>query len=186
MNSRVAPSTDGAFPAFKIIRSPRAAQSVAATFDAFIESLDPWETDLLRHSYLNVDPYSVCLYTPAISSSERWIRPENGPSILRVDLKRQGERVAERMGPTRGGRVHLYRAEVCGILAFLRFLIRISHFTQMHEPWHGILATDCQSVLDTLFGHDAEEPTADTGVNLDNNQVILDVLCPKWDILIQI
>jgi len=56
----------------------------------------------------------------------------------------------------------------------------------MHDPWQGILATDSQSVLDTLFGHDAEEPTADTGVNLDNNQVILDVLCPKWDILIQI
>ena len=41
-------------------------------------------------------------------------------------------------------------------------------------------------MLNTLFGQDADEPTADKGVNLDNYQVILDFLCPEWDILIEI
>ena len=47
----------------------------------------------------------------------------------------RGERVSEGMGPARGRQVHSYRAEACSILAFLRFLIMIGNFTQMHKPW---------------------------------------------------
>jgi hypothetical protein len=98
----------------------------------------------------------------------------------------RGERVAEGMGPARGRRVHSYRAEACGILSFLRFLIRISNFTQMHDQWQGVLATDSQSVLDTLFGRDSEQPNNETSAQLDRDQVELDPLCPEWDVLIEI
>ena len=98
----------------------------------------------------------------------------------------RGERVAEGMGPARGRIVHSYRAEACGILLFLRFLIRISNFTQMHDQWQGVLATDSQSVLDTLFGRDSEQPNNETSAQLDRDQVELDPLCPEWDVLIEI
>ena len=90
------------------------------------------------------------------------------------------------MGPTRGRRVHSYRADACGILSFLRFLIRISHFTQMHDQWHGVLATDSQSVLDTLFGRDSDNPHHDHSMQRGRAPVELDPMCPEWDVLIEI
>jgi hypothetical protein len=98
----------------------------------------------------------------------------------------RGERVAEGMGPARGRIVHSYRAEACGILLFLRFLIRISNFTQMHDQWQGVLATDSQSVLDTLFGRNSEQTNNKTSAQLERDQVELDPLCPEWDVLIEI
>lgn len=90
------------------------------------------------------------------------------------------------MGPARGRRGHSYRAEACGLLSFLRFLVlRIADFTQMHEQWRGILATESQSVLDKLFGRDQEDNNEDAPVDLDNQCVVLDPLCPEWDVLIR-
>jgi hypothetical protein len=90
------------------------------------------------------------------------------------------------MGPVRGMTVHSYRAEASGVLAFLRFLIHIARFTQMHDTWRGVLATDSQSLLDTLFGRDHREQENTGPVDLDQNRVVLDVMCPEWDILIEI
>ena len=56
----------------------------------------------------------------------------------------------------------------------------------MHEQWQGTLATDSQSVLDTLFGRDCEDRNDGTPLNLDGNRVVLDALCPEWDVLIEI
>ncbi|KAI2495162.1 hypothetical protein MHU86_19347 [Fragilaria crotonensis] len=56
----------------------------------------------------------------------------------------------------------------------------------MHETWHGILATDSQSVLDTLFGQDRDDSNENEPLDLDNQCVVLDPLCPEWDILIEI
>jgi hypothetical protein len=64
------------------------------------------------------------------------------------------------MGPARGFRPTPFRAEGVGLLALLRFLIRIvAEYTMMHEPWQGIFATDSKSLLDTLFG--TEDPNTD-------------------------
>jgi hypothetical protein len=56
----------------------------------------------------------------------------------------------------------------------------------MHDQWQGILATDSQSVLDTLFGRDRIDREDGSPLHLDHNQVVLDALCPEWDILIEI
>jgi hypothetical protein len=117
----------------------------AATFDAFVDTLEPWKRDLLSHLTLELDPRAV-IYGSVLSTgnaSYRWILSTQ-----------RGDRIAEGMGPARGCQVHSYRAKACGILSFLRFLIRIGNLTQIHEQWQGILATDSQSVLDTLFGRD--------------------------------
>jgi hypothetical protein len=50
----------------------------------------------------------------------------------------------------------------------------------------GILATDSQSVLKTLGGGDQKFLAADEPVRIDGTTVVLDVLCPEWDILIEI
>ena len=56
-----------------------------------------------------------------------------------------------------------------------------------HFPWIGIIATDCQTLLDTLNGVDELEQNYDTPLNIDGgNVVLLDVLIPDWDVLIEI
>jgi hypothetical protein len=56
----------------------------------------------------------------------------------------------------------------------------------MVDPWTGVLATDSQSVLKTLGGGDKKILAADEPVRIDGTAVVLDVLCPEWDILIEI
>ncbi|KAI2494585.1 hypothetical protein MHU86_19955 [Fragilaria crotonensis] len=175
-------------PTFSIVTPHTISQSATATFDAYIETLESWEIDLLRHLTLDIDPYSICLeahqHFRAVSDGS--VLSNGNASFGWILSNRRGERVAEGMGPARGRRVHSYRAEACGLLSFLRFLIRIANFTQMHETWHGILATDSQSVLDTLFGQDRDDSNENEPLDLDNQCVVLDPLCPEWDILIEI
>lgn len=92
------------------------------------------------------------------------------------------------MGPARGGgSVTSYRAEACGMLPNLRFfLIIIAKFTEMQLPyWHGVVATDSQSVLDTLFGHDelCRGKGRDKPINLSGSRIFLNFLSPDWDVL---
>ena len=70
----------------------------------------------------------------------------------------------------------------------LRFLIRMAEFTEMQLPWKGIVATDSQSLLDTLFGHDEirRDRERDEPVNLSGSKIILDCVAPDWDVLIEI
>ncbi|KAI2494417.1 hypothetical protein MHU86_20100 [Fragilaria crotonensis] len=96
------------------------------------------------------------------------------------------ERLAFGMGPARGRRPHSYRAEAYGLLSFLQFLIRIREFSGMHEPWVGVVATDSQSVLDTLQLGDSDPQEEELPVDLDNGEVVLDCLRPDWDVLIEI
>jgi hypothetical protein len=56
----------------------------------------------------------------------------------------------------------------------------------MHFPWIGIIATDSQSLLDTLNGVNELEQNDDTPINIDGGKVVLDVLIPDWDVLIEI
>lgn len=56
----------------------------------------------------------------------------------------------------------------------------------MSSRENGILATDSQSVLKTLGGGDKKFLASDEPVQIDGTNVVLDVLCPDWDILIEI
>ena len=59
---------------------------------------------------------------------------------------------------------------------------------ELQLQWRGIVATDSQSLLDTLFGRDelGREKDRDEPVNLSGSCIILDCLAPDWDILIEI
>jgi hypothetical protein len=56
----------------------------------------------------------------------------------------------------------------------------------MHFQWKEIIATDAQSVLDTLNGEDGDPVESEEPINLDGADVVLDVLCPEWYVLIEI
>jgi hypothetical protein len=104
--------------------------------------------------------------------------------VLSTDI---GERVATGIGPVRGPPPTSYHAEACAMLSFLRFMIRLAEYTGMIEPWTGSLVSDSESVLNTLHGKDMREKEIDAvHLILTKGPIILDVLCPDWDILIEI
>ena len=91
------------------------------------------------------------------------------------------------MGPASGSKPTSYRAKAYGMLSLLRFLIRIKEYTSMHFHWNGVIATDSQSLLDTLNAVDELEQQQDNlPTNLNGGRVVLDVLTPDWDVLIEI
>jgi exonuclease III len=172
----------------KSLRLPGTPTSATATFDLFIETLEPWETELLRHVTMSVDPFSLCLdLTPGFRAvSDGSVTLKQHGSFGWVVSSMEGVRLATGNGPVRGRRPHSYRAEAYGILSFLRFLLRIKEFTGMHEPWQGLLATDSLGVLDTLKLGDHDVQENDDPIDLDQGAVVLDCLRPDWDVLIEI
>jgi hypothetical protein len=59
-------------------------------------------------------------------------------------------------------------------------------FNGRTEPCNGILVCDSQRVLKTLEGGNQKFKVTDEPVRIDGTNVVLDVLCPDWDILIEI
>ncbi len=90
---------------------------------------------------------------------------------------RSGEQAVQGMGPVCGRSLHSYRAEATGILSVLRFLIRL-------REW--IVATDSESLLNTLSAGAVKKLRQDIPLDLDINKVILDIMIPEWDVLIEI
>jgi hypothetical protein len=158
--------------------------SPSATFDEYLQSLDPWEFDLLHHMELTADPYTVChdLSFGIRSVSNGSVKHEEQGAFGWVLSSDRGDRLAFGAGPVRGQRPTSFRAEGVGLLSLLRFLIRIAEYTMMHEPWTGIVATDSQSLLDTLFGSDCSPDNCQAYLNLPE----LQPLQAEWDVLVEI
>ena len=125
---------------------------VPATFCDFVHSLSPWEFDLLQHMDLTRDPFSTSVMLAhgvrAVSDGSVW---DNNQGAFGWTVSTDtGTRLAQGMGPARGAKVDSYRAEAYGMLATLVFLNRLAEYTTHMEPWFGILATDSQSLLETI------------------------------------
>ena len=148
-------------PSTAVLRVLSILPSATAAFDLFIATLEPWETKLLQHVNLLVDPFSLCLeLTPGFRAvSDGSVTTQLHGSIGWIVSSLSGNRLATGMGPARGRSPLSFRAEAYGLLSFLRFLLRIKEYRGMHNPWVGILATDGQSVLETLQlgNHDPQE-----------------------------
>ena len=126
----------------------------SSTFQEFVESLPEWEKELLRHTKLATDPYSVGVALEhglrAVSDGSEWFRTQGSFGwILASDL---GDRLATGMGPARSSKPNSYRSEGYGMLALLCFLRRLAEFIQLHDPWQGLIATDSKSLIDTIYG----------------------------------
>jgi hypothetical protein len=144
---------------------------------------------LLQHTELVVDPFTACLELQG-----NFVACSDGSSISRTDgsfgwiiSTIQGEQVASGMGPSRGSVMDSYCAECSGMLAVLRFLIRIAAYTDMVGQWCGTIGADSQSMLDTIFGQEkGSRPVLRTPISLSTQCSPLDPLIPEWDLLVEI
>lgn len=159
------------------------------SFLTFVTTLKPWERQYLQHVCLTVEPDRLCteglLTLRAVSDGS--VLPTGESSFGWVVSTVHGERMATGMGPVSGSQPNSYRAEACGMLSLLLFLSRIAEFTSTTGQWEGVIATDSESLLNTLSGTkrmrigDVEDPSEHNGTD-----VIIDPMAPQWDVLIEI
>ena len=159
------------------------------TFDAYVQTMKAWERELLQLVDLRMEPYEFCVELQPYfkAGCDGSVRPISQHSAFGWSIRAErGTTAAQGMGPAPGSKPTSNRAEAYGMLSIMRFFIRIAEYTDMHRSWRGTIGTDSQSLLDTLSGKDVDPQAEDTPVSLHGSKVVLDVLCPEWDILIEI
>ena len=162
------------------------------TFSQFVANLDDWETELLKHTCLFTDPRSIGVALDhgirAVSDGSEWYRTQGSFGWAMSDDA--GNRVATGTGPARSQTPYSYRSESYGMLALLCFLKRLAEFTEQWEPWHGTVATDSQSLIDTLYGKtppSMQDPYGTTHRDRTSLMtVVLDPLIAEWDVIVSI
>ena len=150
------------------------------SFDSYIRTLPPWETDILQHVTLDLDPayLSFDLQIYFYAGSDGSVKHNTNGSFGWIVANTEGHRVASANGPARCAKMDSYRAECTGMLSLLRFLIRLALYTNMDKPWRGLVGTDSQSMIDRLYV---------AGIHNHTKQLAtLDVLDAEWDVLIEI
>ena len=163
---------------------PRPVQC-AGTFIEFVHQLPPWECELLQMIEMSADIFGVGVAIShglcAVSDGSVWNETDGAFGwVLSTD---QGERVAKGMGPARGVNIDSYRAEAYGMLSLLSFLKRLAEFLGQKDEWNGIVATDSQSLLDTILDGPYVEKTTDLPIQSRvKDSRYLNVLDPDWDI----
>jgi hypothetical protein len=146
--------------------------------------------ELLQHVELEADPFSVAVALEhgvrGVSDGSDWHQIQCSFGwTMSTDI---GERCACGMGPARSASPHAYRLDSYGLLSLLCFLRRLAEFTGKHGKWFGTLATDSQSLIDTVLQRqprDASGPA--TGQSQDVRSSVctfpLDPLIPEWDMI---
>jgi hypothetical protein len=166
----------------KVVKPAR--ESIVASFDDFLGTLDPWEYNLLQYTELMADPYTVLEAIShgfrIVSDGSAWYGTLGAFGwAMSNDL---GERVAVGMGPARGSVATAFRSEAYGMLSALRIVIRLAEFTGQQTDHDGIFATDSESVLETIMHKDRREGEEKVYSKMKR----LDVLVPDWDVLFEI
>jgi hypothetical protein len=158
----------------------------AGTFQEMINQLPEWERELLQFLELASDAYSVGVAIShgirVVSDGSVW---DNNQGAFGWTLSTdQGERMARCMGPARGARLDSYRAEAYGMLSALCFLRRLAEFIGQRDEWQGILATDSQSLLDTITDGNYKAATNEDQQPACHLKPLryLDALDPDWDL----
>ena len=102
------------------------------TFESFMSTIPEWEQILLEHISYHSDFYTLhhCLSTgqACIGVSDGSVRGDMGAFGWCISNV-HGERLATGMGPAQGMAPSSYRAEGYGMLAILRFLVRLCEFS---------------------------------------------------------
>ena len=160
---------------------PRAPRHT--TFRQYLNSLEPWESDLLQHVTLALDPRYTCfeLHQSFLAGTDGSVKYNKEGAFGWVVATPEGDRIANGMGPSRSFKMDSYRAECSGMLSFLRFLVRLAEFAEMYDQWQGVIGTDSQSMLDRLYYQPALSADGD-----DRTLAVMDVMEPEWDLLIEI
>jgi hypothetical protein len=120
----------------------------------------------------------------SVSDGSEWFESQGSFGWTMSD--NLGERVATGMGPARSRLPNLYHSEGYGLLSMLCFLKRIAEFTMKHEPWRDIVATDSQSLINTIQGCNPDEPLPALKRAPLSYRKALDPLDPAWGIVFTI
>jgi hypothetical protein len=167
------------------------APPTAGTFTEYIASLPNWEMELLQHVEMEEDPFTVAvaleLGVRAVSDGSDWHQIQGSFGwAMSTDI---GERCAYGMGPARSASPHAYRSESYGLLSLLCFLRRLAEFTGKHDPWFGIVATDSQSLINTVLQKKPRDTSSRSMAMVTEadfalaRRFPLDPSLPEWDII---
>jgi hypothetical protein len=164
---------------------PPSLHHTAATFIETINRLPEWEHEILQHLELASDAFTVGVELShgirVVSDGSVW--DDNQGAFGWTLSNDKGERMARCMGPARGARIDSYRAEAYGMLSVLCFLKRLTEFIGQGDEWHGILATDSQSLLDTILDGEYKKANSDDPLPCSLKQLrYLDAMAPEWDL----
>jgi hypothetical protein len=165
---------------------------VAATFLQYVATLPPWEAEILHYVELEADAYTVSEALShgirAVSDGSDWHQIQGSFGwAMSNDI---GERCGYGMGPARSSSPHAYRSESYGLLSLLCFLHCLAEFTGYNEQWHGIVATDSQSLINTVMDTSKHlSPEESSGaeetpfIHRKVKKYLLDPMLPEWDII---
>jgi hypothetical protein len=80
-----------------MVRPEIITMAATETFEAYINTLDPWEFDILRHITVDADPFTLCLeaQTNFRAVSDGSALPTGSASFGWILGTRQGERSRE-------------------------------------------------------------------------------------------
>lgn len=127
-----------------------------STFQQFVETLPEWEWQLLRHVYLQVDPFTLTDIWKDDHQAQHSIliasdgsAPDFTGSFGWTCKSAGGNSLALNYGPAPGFRTSSYRAEAHGILSAVCFLFRITEFTG-NIPLRCRLYCDAKSCLEMV------------------------------------
>ena len=148
------------------------------TFDTYLQSLDQWEYQLLHDSTTNTDMFHLL---ETFQTSPKIITASDGSisSSIRAygwtcSLP-HGQHLATNHRPIFSCLPSSFHAEAYGLLSYLRFLYRVSQYTQSPLPKQNIIYTDSASLIEKL-GKIRKWPYFFPNTSTD----------PDWDILQQI
>ena len=148
------------------------------TFETYLQSLDQWEYQLLYDSTTNTDAFCLLetfqtnpkIIAASVRSIFSSIRAYGWTCCLP-----HGQHLATNHGHVFGRFPSSFRAEVYGLLSYLRFLYRVSQYTQSPLPKQNIIYTDSASLIEKL-GEIRQWPYFFPNTTMD----------PHWDVLQQI
>jgi hypothetical protein len=159
---------------------PDATQNIPPnhpTFRGFLDNLEPWECQLLKHLRHQVSPSLIMTAinaesTTYISSDGSVIDQKYGSFGYTITIPTTRARLVKGAGPVPGTRMSSFRAEAYGVLAVLRFLLRLSEYTRTTIQTKVIHWIDNQSVLKRL-----------RRARLASPQSPNETLRPDWDVV---
>ena len=160
------------------------------TINAFFESLEPWEAEMLSRTHFQADVgnTAAAISQPSIVACDGPVNKHKAGAFGWVFSDRTGNRMVLGSGPARGSRITSYRSEGYGILAVTRFLHRLQEYTARSPQRMNHLQIVCDNLSMVRNVHKILPPPTSTGNGDTTGTTHYTVLPlqPEWDVLNEI
>ena len=168
---------------------PNPAPTISTTLQAFFESLEPWESELLVNNRLQLSIQDLLwqLDRHVVIVCDGSVNVYEAGSFGWIMSDPHGNRIARCSGRVRGSRLSSYRAEGYGMLSIVRFLTRVREFTNTtSENGSFCIACDNNALVrnvNKLIPSHMMQQGATTDLDKHDS---LEALQPDWDVLHEI